>query len=405
MIARRHYDVAPGELGILLRHAAGPGGVDGGTVAQLEARFSAFLGNAYCVAFDLGRHALMGLLEGVAARAGDTVLLPACSFKGLPEVLTRAGFQVAYTDLPKGGPADNTRVPGNVRVAVPVHLFGYPTDWDGQVGRWREAGVVVIEDCAHGPGMMRGGRQVGGDADGALFSLNALKPINAYQGGLAVTRSEAVARRMRRRRVSGTQDGVSVLRAIVGIRAQNLLFDTPLYDPVARLFGNPATSRLLALLNDGLLRERPRRAQCLHPALAAIALVKLATLSERVERRLAMARRYDQALGTPCALHDSGSPDRASGYFYVVRALVSAVQVRRAFLSRGIDVGILHEVVDFLPGAQRAGEFPEAWATYQSAVQIPLHERLTPGQVEKVCVTLSALAAAGLVRSWHGDGR
>lgn len=404
MIARRHYDVAPGELGILLRHAIRPWVESSGTVALLEARFSEILGNAHCIAFDLGRHALLGLLEGFSVRPGDVVLLPACSFKGLPEVLACAGFRVAFMDLPDGEQAGDNCTPGVVRAAVPVHLFGYPTDWGRQIERWRAAGIVILEDCAHGPGMLRGSREVGGDTDGALFSLNALKPVNAYLGGLAVTRSDVAARRIRSRCGADTQDWLTVLQAVVGVRAQNLLFDTPLYGPVARLFGHPVTSRLLTQLNDGLLRERSRGTVGLHPALAAIALAKLATLWARIDRRLAIARRYDEALGMPCAYHDSCSPDRASGYFYPVRAQVPPGQVRRAFLSRGVDVGILHEVVDFLPGADRAGEFPVAWGVHQGVVQVPLHERLTSGQVEKVCVTLSALAKAGLIRSWHSDG-
>ena len=72
----------------------------------------------------------------------------------------------------------------------------------------------VIEDCAHALGAQYRGRPVGTFGDAAIFSFQTLKPLNAYGGGMAVTRSRPSAaawqrwprpnhRRIGRRRSSG----------------------------------------------------------------------------------------------------------------------------------------------------------------------------------------------------------
>jgi len=80
-----------------------------------------------------------------------------------------------------------SRVVGpNTKVVIVIHEFGYVyPDINNYVNKWKERGIVVIEDCAHIIGCDIDGKKVGSFGDYALFSLPKIIPARA--GGLLRT--------------------------------------------------------------------------------------------------------------------------------------------------------------------------------------------------------------------------
>src|SRR5207244_12488074 len=85
----------------------------------------------------------------------------------------------------------------NTRPVVPTHLFVMACDMDAIMAIAERHHLAVIEDCAHALGATYRDQPVGTFGDGALFSFQTLKPLNAFGGGLAMVQDPAVARRVR----------------------------------------------------------------------------------------------------------------------------------------------------------------------------------------------------------------
>ena len=71
----------------------------------------------------------------------------------------------------------------------------------------RERGLHVVEDAAGALGSRSGGRPAGASGDLACFSLHPRKVVTTGEGGAVTTDDEGLARRVRRLRHHGIEDG------------------------------------------------------------------------------------------------------------------------------------------------------------------------------------------------------
>jgi dTDP-4-amino-4,6-dideoxygalactose transaminase len=90
------------------------------------------------------------------------------------------------------------RITSRTKAIVPVHWLGQPADMDAIMALASIYDLVVIEDCAHGPGITIRGQEVGGFGQMAIWSLQQSKMLTAAgEGGLATTNDGTLARRLR----------------------------------------------------------------------------------------------------------------------------------------------------------------------------------------------------------------
>lgn len=141
------------------------------------------------------------------------------------------------------------------RALMPVHLFGRPVDMEQLTSIARRHELLVIEDCAQATGASWAGRPVGSWGDAGCFSFFPTKNLGAAGDGGAVTcQDSAVAQRIRELAVHGMPR--RYLHTSLGYN-----------------------SRLDALQ-------------------AAVLTVKLPRLNSWLDRRRAVAARYQEALAT-----------------------------------------------------------------------------------------------------------
>jgi dTDP-4-amino-4,6-dideoxygalactose transaminase len=91
-----------------------------------------------------------------------------------------------------------SKITPRTKAIVPVHWFGHPADMEAIMAIAAERELLVIEDCAHGPGITLHGRQAGGFGQISCWSLQQTKMITAAgEGGLATTNDDILAARLR----------------------------------------------------------------------------------------------------------------------------------------------------------------------------------------------------------------
>jgi perosamine synthetase len=77
-----------------------------------------------------------------------------------------------------------------------VHIFGHPVDMDPILSIARKHNLYVVEDCAEAHGAMYKNRKVGAIGDVGCFSFYANKIISTGEGGMVVTNSETLHKKM-----------------------------------------------------------------------------------------------------------------------------------------------------------------------------------------------------------------
>lgn len=167
------------------------------------------------------------------------------------------------------------------KVLVPVHFAGQPTDQERIWSLAQEHGVRVIEDASHAIGAARGAEPVGSCrwSDITIFSFHPVKIVTSAEGGMALTNSPQVA------------------QAMTMLRSHGITRD-------ASLWTHAEADRCGPWYYEQQLLGYNYRLTDVH---AALGLSQLQRVSAYVERRNALARRYDEAFrGCPCSCPPSG---------------------------------------------------------------------------------------------------
>jgi dTDP-4-amino-4,6-dideoxygalactose transaminase len=271
--------------------------------------------------------------------------------------------------------AIEARVTPRTRVIMPVHYAGYPCEMDAIAAVAERHGLRVIEDAAHSFPTLYRGRLVGTLPSAAtVFSFYATKTIATGEGGMLVTRDEAIARRARIMRLHG--------------------IDRDAFD---RYVSN-RPSWYYQVVAPGYKYN-------LTDVAAAIGIHQLRRADAFQRRREALAARYDEALADlPLRL-----PPRPAGgsthawHLYVVQLTDEATLDRDEVVSRMYSAGVACSV-HYIPLHQQpywkdrysleAARFPHSQRLFERGFSLPLYTRMTDADQQRVIDALHAILAA-----------
>ncbi len=184
----------------------------GPLVEKFEAVFAEATGAGNAVACNSGTAALHLAVLALGLKEGEAVIVPSITFLATANIVRMAGAEVVFSDVdPNTGLltpetletaiADSRAKGLYLRAALPVHLNGQLCDMAALSVIAERENIVLIEDACHALGEKNIGATKYSVA--ACFSTHPVKAIATGEGGVAVTRNAAMAKRMRRFRNHG----------------------------------------------------------------------------------------------------------------------------------------------------------------------------------------------------------
>ncbi len=181
----------------------------GPKVEKFEEEFSKrFGGGRTCISIGSGTDALHLAYILADLQPGDEVITPlfTCTATNIPFLYM--GVKPVFADVQAHtlniDPEDVRRkVTSKTRAIVCVHYGGLPCDMDELQAIADEHNLKIIEDAAHAVGASYKGRGVGEISDFTMFSFQAIKHITTGDGGMLVLKDEALADKARRVRWFG----------------------------------------------------------------------------------------------------------------------------------------------------------------------------------------------------------
>lgn len=176
----------------------GSGDVD--DVGLLEREFALATGRRYAVAVNSCGAAMFLALRCAGVQPGDAVLANSFTLAPVPGAIHHAGGVPVLVETTESLTADlddlrEKAARSGARWLLLSHMRGHVSDLDAVRDVCGEAGVTLIEDCAHTLGAGWGGRPTGGFGQAGCFSLQTFKHVNSGEGGVVVTDDEALAAR------------------------------------------------------------------------------------------------------------------------------------------------------------------------------------------------------------------
>jgi len=262
-------------------------------------------------------------------------------------------------------------------LVIAVHLCGQPCDMAAIFTLAQKYGFKVIEDASHAIGGRYREELIGNCrySDITVFSFHPVKIVTTGEGGMAVTNSEALAKRMRLLRSHGvTRDQAEMERVP----------DGPWYYEQIDLGFNYR-------MND---------------MQAALGLSQMGRVDEFVAKRHGIAKRYCTLLSAAKVTLPYQADYGYSGmHLYVVRLRLPKMsrshrQVFEAMRARGIGVNLHYMPVYRQPYYSRLGfperYCPEADSYYEEAISLPMFPGLTEHLQDRVVSALnSAISECG----------
>ncbi|RLK60059.1 DegT/DnrJ/EryC1/StrS family aminotransferase [Actinokineospora cianjurensis] len=338
----------------------------GPMVKRFEDAFAEVAGVPHAIAVNNGTTALVAAIEVLDLQPGDEVVTTPFTFVATLNAILEAGATARFADISR---TDFNLDPNSVAAAVtdrtkvlmPVHLYGQTADMGKLVPLAEEHGLALVEDAAQAVGATFDGRPAGSYGIGC-FSLYATKNVTTAEGGVITTSDAALADRLR------------VLRN-QGMRARYQ------YEVAGHNY----------------------RMTDLHAAVGIPQLEKLATLTD-ARRRNATALSEGLAgipgLETPAVL-----PGREHVWHqYTVLVTEDAAVDRDEFAAklteRGIGNGTYYPKLVFDYDCYRdhprviASDAPVAAKVAEQALSLPVHPKLTAGDIDTIVTTVREVLGA-----------
>jgi len=345
---------------------------------RFEDDFRTFLGDGslHCIAVNSATAGLHLALEALGIGPGDEVITTTHTFTATAEVVRYLGADVKLVDIDPATlnidpAAIEALITPRTKAIMPVHYGGLAVDMTAILAIARKHGLKVVEDAAHALPTTHAGQLVGTlGSDATVFSFYANKTMTTGEGGMLVTRDEALAARAKVMRLHGiNRDAFDRFTAKV---------PSWYYEIVAPGFKYNLGDIAAALGIHQLKRVRAFQA-----------------------RRAEQAALY-QALLADLPLTLAPRPvagELHAWHIYAVR-LTDEARIGRDALIESLFAAGIGCSVHYIPLHQhpywreryglRAEDFPHSQHAYERLVSLPLYTRMSDADVHRVANALRA---------------
>ncbi len=334
---------------------------------QFEAAVAQYVSVPHAVAVSSGTAGLHLCFRALGIGEGDEVIVPSFAFIAAANAIRYERATPVFADIdPVTLNVDPQRVEEAVtprtRAILVVHNFGIPADVSTILEIAGRHGLLVIEDACEAIGAEHRGRKAGSMGHAGVFAFYPNKQITTGEGGMVVTRDEALAGRVRALRNQGR-------------------YETDDWFQHTELGYNYRISEI----------------NC------ALGLAQMSRLEEILRKREAVAREYDRRLSQYQELTLpplSVAEGRVSWFVYVVRLHTSAPlerdAVMRGLAAAGIASGRYFAPIHLQPSYRawrNSANLPVTEAEASRTIALPFFNNIEAAAVDAVCDTLGRLVS------------
>lgn len=329
-------------------------------VGRFEREIAAFTGSPYAVSASNGTAAIHLAYLGMGLRPGNEVVVPGFCYLAAANIALQMGAKPVFAEVDpdtfcvSAGAIEAVMTP-RTKIIVAVHTYGNVCEMDEIMSLAQSKRVMVLEDAAESFASKYKGRQSGAIAPLGTYSFHATKTITTGEGGMVVTRDDAMARSMTLFR----SHGVSRRRYLHELPGHNFRLTN-----LQAALGCAQFERL-----DTIVRERKRVHRTYAAALKGIAGLRLQTFRSDVEPVLwALALELDS---------DAFPQGRDN---VIAQLAAEGIETRNGF--HAASQHTIYPDCASLPICERLAN---------NVISLPTFPALDDGKIDYICTKLAAL--------------
>jgi dTDP-4-amino-4,6-dideoxygalactose transaminase len=335
--------------------------VMGNEVRQFESAFAELCQTRFALGVNSGTDAIFLALKALDIGQDDEVLTVSNSFIATAGAIVATGAKPVFVDAVPDYNMNPELIEGAItprtRAIMPVHLTGNPADMPRIMDIAKAHGLYVVEDAAQAVAATIHGQPVGSFGDVGCFSLHPLKNLNVCgDGGVLTTNSKDLHQKIERLRNHGLKN-----RDEIAFFGYNSRLDT---------------------------------------IQAVVALHNLKNLHQVTEKRIGNAKKYDSLLSE--MNHNVVIPPRRTDVRQVFHTYIVQVKEREKLIehldTNGVETKIHYPIPIHLQEPCReiglkSGGLPETEKQGERILSLPIHQFLTPEQIEYVAESIKRFYA------------
>jgi dTDP-4-amino-4,6-dideoxygalactose transaminase len=348
-------------------------------VGQFERKLADYLGRKHVLAVSSCTGALHLSLLGLGIGPGDEVITTPMTFIATATAILEAGARPIFVDVePDTGNLNvdlvETAITPRTKAIMPVHLYGLMCDMHRLRSLADRHGLKIVEDSAHCVEAKRGGIGPGELSDTACFSFYATKNLTCGEGGALATNN------------------------------------TTLYDKLKLLHLHGMTKTAFDRSREGyqhwdmvVLGWKYNMSNIE----AALLLPQFDRLTQKLEQRTALARRYDERLATVPGVRRPGALPHTihSRHVYPVRVGGEKRDfVMEALKSEQIGCVVNYRAVHLMQYfrenfGHKPGDFPEAERIGDETISMPFYPSMPLDDVDVVANALERALTRNFIQT------
>lgn len=335
---------------------------------QFEQEFSAFLQAPGALALNSCTGALHTALAAAGIGPGDEVISTPMTFASTINVIEQVGATPVLVDVePDTLNIDPARVAAAItprtKALLPVHYAGHPVELDALLQLAAAHGLCVLEDAAHSLPAKYRGRNIGSGTNPVAFSFYATKNMTTAEGGM----------------LTGTPEFLERAR-VISLHGMNR--DAwKRYDKGGSWYYEITCAGFKYNMTD---------------IQAALGLWQLRKLPGFQQRRRDIVRTYSEAFASCAALETPVQRPEVehAWHLYVLRLRPDMLTIGRdrfidELTARGIGTSVHFIPIHLHPYYRdkygfHPEDFPVAYHHFLRMLSLPLHPRLTEGEITRV---------------------
>lgn len=356
----------------------------GQNVKEFEKEFAEFIDVKEAVSVANGTDALILALKALGIKEGDEVITTSYTFFATAEAIGFVGAKPVFVDVDL---ATYNMIPEKIeekinektKAIIAVHIFGQPCPMDKINEIAKKHNVYVVEDAAQAVNASYKGKKIGTLSDIACFSFFPTKNLGcAGDGGMVVTNSEDLAVILRALRVHGSGEK--------GQKAYNLLNN--IEEEVQEDAADQTVYNPLKYYNY-LIGHNSR----LDEIQAAILRIKLRKIEEWTNRRIEMAKRYDEAFNDMDLVIPAVQEQGKHVYHLYILQSEKREELTAFLREKGIVTGTYYPVPMHLQKvfkdlSYKEGDLPNAEYLSKRTFAIPLFAELTEEEQDEIIAAI-----------------